>query len=63
MLKWEIVSAGYRIPFQRNELFHLSYMTVAEISLGGISLRARPEELFLLLKYIITLSLILCSYY
>ena len=28
-----------------------------------ISLRVRPEKQFLLLKYIITLSLILCSYY
>ena len=55
-------SVGYHLPFQHNELFHLPYMAVAEISLG-ISLRVRPEEPFLLLKYIITLSLILCSYY
>ena len=55
-------SVGYPLPFQHNELFHLPYMAVAEISLG-ISLRVRPEEPFLLLKSIITLSLILCSYY
>ena len=36
--------------------------SAAEISLR-ISLRIRPEEPFLLLKYTITLSLILCSYY
>ena len=30
-------------PFQHNELFHLPYMAVAEISLG-ISLRVRPER-------------------
>ena len=53
---------GYHLPFQHNELFHLPYMAVAEISLR-ISLQVRPEEPFLLLKYIITLSLILCSYY
>ena len=57
------VTAGYLLPFQHDELFHLPYMAVAEISQGRISLRVRPEELFLLLKYIITLSLILCSYY
>ena len=53
---------GYHLAFQHNDLFHLPYMAVAEISLG-ISLQVRPEEPFLLLKYIITLSLILCSYY
>ena len=57
-----ILTVGYHLPFQHNELFHQPYMTVAEISLG-ISLRVRPEEPFLLLKYIITLSLILCPYY
>ena len=55
-------SVGYHLPFQRTEQFHLPCMAVVEISLG-ISLRVRPEEPFLLLKYIITLSLILCSYY
>ena len=54
---------GYHLAFQHNERFHLPYMAVAEISLGRISQRVRPEEQFLLLKYIITLSLILCSYY
>ena len=58
-LSWGV---GYHLPFQHNELFHLPYMAVAEISLG-VSLRVKPEEPFLLLKYIITLSLILCSYY
>ena len=57
-----LISVGYHLPFQHNELFHLPYMAVAEISLG-ISLQVRPEEPFLLLKYIITLSQILCSYY
>ena len=56
-------SVGYRLPFQHNELFNLPYMAVAEISLGRISLQVRPEEPFLLLKYILILSLILCSYY
>ena len=56
------IYVGYHLPFQHNELCHLPYMAVAEISLG-ISLSVRPEEPFLLLKYIITLSLILCSYY
>ncbi len=55
-------SVGYHLPFQHNELFHLPYMAVAEICLG-ISLQVRLEEPFLLLKYILTLSLILCSYY
>ena len=60
---WQLMRAGYHtvgyhLPFQHNELFHLPYMAVAEINL-----RVRPEEPFLLLKYIITLSLILCSYY
>ena len=54
---------GYHLPFQHNELFHLPYMAAAEISLWRICLRVRPEEPFLLLKYIIALSLILCSYY
>ena len=68
MLDWKtlpklfIFSVWYHLPFQHNELFYLPYMAVAEINLG-ISLRVRPEELFLLLKYIITLSLILCSYF
>ena len=53
---------GDHPPFQHNGLFHLPYMAVAEISLR-ISLRVIPEEPFLLLKYIITLSLILCPYY
>ena len=53
-----ISGVGYHLPFQHNELFHLPYMAVAEISLG-IRLRVRPKEPFLLLKYIITLSLIL----
>ena len=57
-----MVHVGYHLTFQHNELFHLPYMAVAEISLR-ISLQVRPEELFLLLKYIINLSLILCSYY
>ena len=57
-----VTGVGYHLPFQHNELFHLPYMAVAEISLG-ISLRVISEEPFLLLKYIITLSLILCSYY
>ena len=57
-----IVFVGYHLPFQHNELFHLPYMAVAEISLR-ISLRVRLEEPFQLLKYIITLSPILCSYY
>ena len=35
---------GYHLPFQHNELFHLPYMAVAEISLGRISIRVRPEE-------------------
>ena len=56
------LNVGYHLPFQHNELFHLPYRAVAEIS-PGISLRVRPEEPFLLLKYIITLSLILYSYY
>ena len=55
-------TVGYHLPFQHNELFHLPYMAVAEINMG-ISLQVRPEEPFPLLKYIITLSLILCSYY
>ena len=59
----EILIVGYHQPFKHNELFHLPYMAVAEISLGRIILQVKPEELFLLLKYIITLSLILCSYY
>ena len=54
---------GYHLPFQLNELFHLPHMAAAEISLERISLQVRPEEPFLLLKYIITLSLILYSYY
>ena len=58
-----LYNVGYHLPFQHNELFHLPYMAVTEISLGTISLRVRPEEPFLLLKYIITLSLIPCSYY
>ena len=33
------VCVGYHLPFQLNELFHLPYMAVAEISLGRISLR------------------------
>ena len=53
-------SVGCHLPFQHNKLFHLPYMAVAEISLR-ISLRVRPEEPFLLLKYIITLSLILIT--
>ena len=57
-----LIIVGYHLPFQHNKLFHLPYMAVAEISLR-ISLRVRPEEPFLLLKYIITLSLILYSYY
>ena len=59
----ELYVVGYHLPFQHNELFHLPYMAVAEISLGRISLQVRPDEPFLLLKYIFTLSLILCSYY
>ena len=58
-----LLSVGYHLPFQHNELFHLPYMAVAEISLWRISLRVRQEEPFLLLKYILTLSLILCSCY
>ena len=57
-----LYSIGYHQPFKHNELFHLPYMAVAEISLR-ISLRVRPEEPFLLLKYIFTLPLILFSYY
>ena len=57
-----LISVEYHLLFQHNQLFYLPYMAVAEISMG-ISLRVRPEEPFLLLKYIITLSLILCSYY
>ena len=60
---YKLISVGYHQPFQHNELFHLPYMAVAEITLGRISLRVRPEEPFLLLKYILTLSPILCSYY
>ena len=59
----KFTNVGYHLPFQHNQLFHLPYMAVAEISLGRISLQVRPEKPFLLLKYIITLSLILCSYY
>ena len=59
---WHLIIVGYHLPFQHNELFPLPYMAVAEITLW-ISLRVRPEEPFLLLKYIITLSLILCYYY
>ena len=62
MDRFGLMTVGYHLPFQHNELFHLPYMAVAETSLGK-SLRVRPEEPFLLLKYIITLSLILCSYY
>ena len=54
-------SVGHHLPFQHNELIHLPYMAVADISLR-ISLRVRPEEPFLLLKYILTLALILFSY-
>ena len=54
---------GCHLPFQHNELFHLPYMAVAEISLGMISLQVKSVEPFLLLKYIITLSLIRWSYY
>ena len=60
--RWHRLYVGYHLPFQHNEPFHLPYMAMAEISLG-ISLRVTPEEPFLLLKYIITLSLILCPYY
>ena len=56
------VIVGYHLTFQHNELFHLPYMAVTDIS-QRISLQVRPEEPFLLLKYIITLLLILCSYY
>ena len=62
LLLLDFLSVGYHLPFQHNELFHLPYMAVAEISLG-IRLGVRPKELFLLLKYTITLSLILYSYY
>ena len=31
--KQTIISVGYRLPFQHNELFQLPYMAVAEISL------------------------------
>ena len=59
MVNTNIEIVGYHLPFQYNELFHLPYMAIAEISLGR-SVRVRPEEPFLLLKYILTLSLILC---
>ena len=62
-------NVGYHLPFQYNELGHLPYMAVALIprhqsrlvwdQTTSTSLKSR----FLLLKYILTLSLILCSYY
>ena len=62
-IQTSFISVGNHLPFQHNELFHLPYMAVVEIGLGRVSLQVRPEEPFLLLKYIITLSLILYSYY
>ena len=58
------IGVGYPLPFQHNEQGHLPYMAVALIPRGSspdqsTSLKSR----FLLLKYILTLSLILCSYY
>ena len=67
-------SVGYHLPFRHNELVHLPYMAVASntsrsgqstISLVWMSTftNLRLEEPFILLKYILTLTLTLCSYY
>ena len=62
------IGVGYHLPFQHNELGHLPYMAAALIPRAQSrsvwqSTNLRPEEPFLLLKYILTLSLILRSYY
>ena len=56
------VSVGYYVPFLHNELFHLPYMAVAEISLGRISLPRHVGVNFTIVKSYFQTALLIFVY-